>query len=54
MGLFEKLRSGLAKTRDSIVAKMSQLVSGKNRFAEFGVVDGHEVGDLLFCRIIGA
>lgn len=31
MRLFEKLKQGLAKTRDSLVAKVSQLVSGKNK-----------------------
>jgi fused signal recognition particle receptor len=31
MGFLEKLRAGLAKTRDSLVAKVSQLTSGKRK-----------------------
>ncbi|HEX9829941.1 MAG TPA: signal recognition particle-docking protein FtsY [Bacteroidota bacterium] len=30
MGLFDKLKAGLAKTRESLFAKVSQLVSGKS------------------------
>src|SRR3989338_183954 len=29
MGLFEKLKAGLAKTRETLFAKVAQLVSGK-------------------------
>ena len=31
MGFFEKLRAGLAKTRDSLIAKVSQLTSGNSK-----------------------
>ncbi len=31
MGFIEKLRAGLAKTRDSLIAKVSQLTSGKSK-----------------------